>query len=235
MSYSYNFNFDFEDFDDILDFFDNSFPFQEFARIMAIALIVAGTVAVTVALACYIMQSIAIHRIAKRRDIAASWLAWIPLARNWTLGAIADEYDRRILGRDRRFRIFALIINSLYIILLFIFIFSIGGMFVSLFSMGRWDGDYTRSVLSSWLSGVSAFASYAGYLYMLTVCLHSILYFKVYESLNPGLALIFTLLSVVVPYFLPISLLCMRNKGYPQAEDIAPVPEAERLGWYEQD
>ena len=57
MSYSYNFNFDFEDFDDILDFFDNSFPFQEFARIMAIALIVAGTVAVTVALACYIMQS----------------------------------------------------------------------------------------------------------------------------------------------------------------------------------
>ena len=65
MSYSYNFNFDFEDFDDILDFFDNSFPFQEFARIMAIALIVAGTVAVTVALACYIMQSIAIHRQAK--------------------------------------------------------------------------------------------------------------------------------------------------------------------------
>ena len=41
----------------------------------------------------YILSSIAVHKIASRREIKNAWIAWIPYANNWIVGSIVDDYD----------------------------------------------------------------------------------------------------------------------------------------------
>lgn len=51
----------------------------------------------------YILRSIAIARIARRRGVALWGLAWIPGFRLITLGGIADDHDRKTVGRKHGF------------------------------------------------------------------------------------------------------------------------------------
>lgn len=45
-----------------------------------------------IAIASYVLQAWSLYSIAKRRGINNPWLAWIPVANSWLLGAIADHY-----------------------------------------------------------------------------------------------------------------------------------------------
>lgn len=41
----------------------------------------------------YILDSLGMYSIAKRRGIHHPWLAWIPVANSWLLGSISDQYQ----------------------------------------------------------------------------------------------------------------------------------------------
>ncbi len=41
----------------------------------------------------YILQTLALYTIAKRRAIKKPWLAWIPLVNVWILGSLSDQYQ----------------------------------------------------------------------------------------------------------------------------------------------
>ncbi len=217
------------------NFFGSDFPIEEFAEIFAIVIIVSLVIGLLFGLAAYIMHAIAVHHIAKRRKLAAPWLAWIPVARLWTLGAIADEFDKRSSGHDRRFRIFYLVLSVL-MILCFVGVASAAVSAIEILSsVNLRDMEDVFGAVMAIFGASSGLSSYITYIYLLLICLESIIIFKIYDSLSPKLALIFTLLYVVVPLFAPISLLCLKNKGYPEAEAAPEIPEAVRLGWYNQD
>jgi len=52
----------------------------------------------------YILQSIGIYTVAKRRGIHNPWLAWIPVGVLWILGSISDQYQYVVKGRVRNRR-----------------------------------------------------------------------------------------------------------------------------------
>ena len=46
--------------------------------------------------AMYVLLALGMQTIAKRRGIPLAWLAWVPVASVWVLGAIADDYRARM-------------------------------------------------------------------------------------------------------------------------------------------
>ncbi len=226
---SYNFESDFGNFD------MGSFA-EDASYIVAIVFLVIIAVCLACMLANYIMESIALHTLAKRRNLSSPWLAWIPIARNWTKGAIADDQDKMTIGKDRHFRLFLLIGLGLY------FVFtssSIGHMFSVFPVMEQLMEEDTFEVIGSLMSTfVSVYGGMyaASYVYILYLAMHTIVMYKIYESVTTKLPLLFLLLSLIIPFFSSISLLCLRKKGYPEAvvEETPAIPEAVQIGWYDQ-
>ncbi len=52
----------------------------------------------------YIMDSLALHKIARRRKIENHWLAWIPLGKDWVRGCISDQYQQVVCGKVKQRR-----------------------------------------------------------------------------------------------------------------------------------
>ena len=61
----------------------------------------------------YILQSLGLQRLAKRRGIHHSWLAWIPCGCDWLLGSISDHYQHVTYGKHRYCRVLLLIVSML--------------------------------------------------------------------------------------------------------------------------
>lgn len=68
-----------------------------------------------IAVAGYVMHSIALHSIAKRRGIAKPWLAWIPIGTEWIMGSLSDQYQYLVKGqvKSRRKVLLGLSIGSM--------------------------------------------------------------------------------------------------------------------------
>ena len=72
----------------------------------------AGTLAVTVyyavllivngaALAMYVLRSVGLYAIAKRRQIRHAWFAWVPVAEQYLLGCVSDQYRYVVKGQNK--------------------------------------------------------------------------------------------------------------------------------------
>ena len=65
---------------------------------LRIYLVVLGVVLVC-CLVGWIIRSLSLHSIAKRRGIRNPWLAWIPIGSEWVLGSVADQYQHLVQGK----------------------------------------------------------------------------------------------------------------------------------------
>ena len=57
------------------------------------------TVAAAFGLVMYILRSLALHTIAKRRGLQNAWLAWIPVGQEWIIGSVSDQYQYLTKGK----------------------------------------------------------------------------------------------------------------------------------------
>lgn len=77
----------------------------------------------------YVLNSLSLYRIASRRGIQHAWLSWVPLANNWVLGSISDQYQQVALGKTKSRRKILLLLNIaalvLYILALLMMVFCI--------------------------------------------------------------------------------------------------------------
>ena len=88
---------------------------QRFVGAVAGVLIVAAILVVLVNIVLYVIKSLGLYTIAKRRGIACPWLAWLPVGCEWITGSIADQYRKVTSGKAtvRRFIIVALAVISI--------------------------------------------------------------------------------------------------------------------------
>jgi len=61
--------------------------------------------AVMIRLALYVLRSFSLYKIARRRGIQGAWLAWVPVAGDWILGSVADQYQYVSKGRIKNRRL----------------------------------------------------------------------------------------------------------------------------------
>ncbi|MBE7017089.1 MAG: hypothetical protein E7420_02870 [Ruminococcaceae bacterium] len=214
--------------------FEQIFQDEEFLRIFLIAFIAVFAVVLLIfVLPNYIMLSISYTSIGRRRGIKASWLAWIPIARYWVIGAIADNYDERQLGVKRRFRILLLILALVCWLSVAILFAGLAAVVPLVISAIDGSGIDVFSNIMKFAFALEYGASGFTYAYMLLCVLYLICIYKIFESLSPKYSILFMALSMIIPLFMPICLLVIRKNGYSKDDDKEELSEAAKSGWYE--
>ena len=71
---------------------------------MIVIYLIIAAICVLWGIASYVMTSLSVYTIAKRRNITKPWLAWVPVANVWTLGSLSDQYRYVTKGQVRNSR-----------------------------------------------------------------------------------------------------------------------------------
>lgn len=165
-------------------------------------------------LANYIMNALALNKIASRRQIPNPWMAWLPIASDWLIGNIADEYDGRN-GIKRKWRVVLLTLSLISIVGLII-------MYVAMFAyifVTALASTYAEPEVAELLGIFVIF--YIFLIVLSTVAVtqsfcKAICVYKIFESTVPEKAVKYLLLYLLVPLAGAICLLKCKDKGYPE-------------------
>ena len=73
-------------------------------------------------IAMYVLTSLGLYTIAKRRAISKAWLAWIPVVNYWLIGCISDQYRYVVKGqvKSKRKSLLTLTIVQMALVLAFV-------------------------------------------------------------------------------------------------------------------
>lgn len=204
---------------------------ERIAIIALCVLLVVYLLLIGLAFACYIMNSIALQKIASRRLISNPWLAWIPIASSWLTGSIVDEYDERN-GLKRKWRV----------VLLTLSIISIGGIVVGYVGMIVWavkmaiEAEYMSASIANTFGvfiGVYVLFIVAAIVATAQSFCQAICIYKIFESTVPEKSVKYLLLYLLVPMAGSICLVRCRNKGY--SNEIVPEMECPTYTEMEQE
>ena len=190
--------------------------------VMILIYIAFWAVIMAASITMYVLHSLGMYTIAKRRGIANPFLAWIPVANVWILGSIADQYDEAVKGVKKKSRILLLVLDiTMYVSLALFFIIAV--MFevvaiVFLASEANYEYDMTGGAVA-----IVVFLLFFIAVMILSVVLSVltyIAYYKLFKSCRPYLAVIFLVLSIFVSFAAPICVFVCRkdDKGMPEKE-----------------
>lgn len=171
----------------------------------------------------YVLTSLSVYTIAKRRGIRAPGLAWVPVVSVWTLGSICDQYDgtRGIQRKWRTVLLTLTLIGAAGVLIAYIVMLAqlVGLAFTRQNYVYAYNysipAELTGSLIGSIvLLAVGALAAAAA-----GVC-EVVCRFKFFESCRPKDALKFLLLSLLVPFAQPFCFMSCRNYdlGMPQPQ-----------------
>lgn len=176
--------------------------------------------ALGIGLANYIMRSLALYRIANRRQVPNPWLSWVPIASSWLIGNIADDYDERN-GIKRKWRV----------VLLTLSIISIGGIVVGYIGLIAWMVTMTIDSRLSYVGNLTGMITSVIVIYIFIIIAavvamaksfcEVICTYKIFESTVPEKSVKYLLLYLLVPLAGSICLLKCKEKGY--SKEIIPA------------
>lgn len=172
----------------------------------------------------YILSSVALSKLASRRGISNSWMAWLPYAREWIIGSIVDDYEEKN-GIKRKWRTVLLTLAIISIVgLVVVYI----ATFVALLPIAMGASAASTSMMLSSLGIIYVVIFIVAFLASAQGFCRAVCIYKIYESTVPEKAVKYFLIYLLVPLGGSICLSRCKNKGYPYPEEIA-VPVAEVL------
>ena len=190
------------------------------------AMIVLGVMLVflgIVLLCClvgWILSSVGLHKVAKRRGIAHAWLAWLPVGREWVLGSVSDQYQHLVQGKITARRRILLILEVASI--------AVGIVYVGTTAMAE-----IMAVADGSVGGV-LLAVGIPYLLFLGVAVTNMVFcqicnFDLYRSCNPQSAVVFLVLGIVLPVCQPFFYFACRKKDLGMVVPRPVTPEPAEL------
>ena len=174
-------------------------------------------ITLVISIVMYILQSLGIYAIAKRRGIKNAWLAWIPVGYYWIVGSIADQYQYVAKGKVKNKRKIMLCLSIATMCL---------GLITNLITVIVTVAAEDASGAIAVSSMISAFQSLlnAGIAITLLVFWHMSLY-DLYSSCNPENNVLFLVLGIFFGVTIPFFIFFNRKKdgGMPPRR---PEPQA---------
>lgn len=194
------------------------------------------------AILCYVLQSLGMYTIAKRREIKYPWMAWIPVVNVWTLGSIDDQYQYVANGKvtNRRKWLLGLGIVTCVLGIASSVIgtkamLELASLDPSLYSMSDEEAlneEVVRTILPivSKMVGVSFFMMV--FAIVQTVFQYIALY-GLYASCDPNNKVMYLVLSIVFSVTIPFFVVACRNKdlGMPPRRGQIPEPQMRNDPW----
>lgn len=178
------------------------------------ALLVVLIPLLVVAVVFYVLRSLALHKICKRRRIRGRALCWLPVLWVYSFGAVASRHDKKAGGYKCRWGVTLLVLPAVWIalfLLAFVLVKNAGAvlnlgavtgaasMTDSLAALQTLDFSGFRAALAA--SAAAGFAMTA-----FKTCFTVVLY-KVTESCAPKAAVLWTVLCTLFPFLLPFVLI----------------------------
>jgi len=161
-------------------------------------LITVAMVFVGIAIAYYVLYSISLYKMAKKYEIPAPGLAWVPYASYWILGSIADKIKLRS-GKKTNSALILTIGHGVFVVALIGLVFS-----MTLFASMLY---YETSVL---IGMVISYVLFIGIIIALYVFAY-IAYYRIYKDHSDS-AVGWLLLSIFEPIAIPFILFSMIKK-----------------------
>ncbi len=205
--------------------------------VLMIYMVVIGVLGI-IALVSYILNSIALSRLASRRSIKRPWLAWIPVGTDWIIGSLADEYDERN-GIKRKWRVVLVVL--LILVGLGLVAYYIGYFYLLFTTLTKMNSGFSANAMKNLVVG--ACICYIALMIMVMVAaalnaVRTVCIYKIFESTVPKRSVLYLLLYMIVPLAGPICLMLCKEKGYPEKdgpEDLDQQMEAVFAETYEEE
>lgn len=209
--------------------------YSNFGGFFVLILLVLGYVMVVgLSAAQYVLQSLGIYTMAKRRGIRHPWLAWLPIGSDWMWGCLADQYQYVAKGNVKNRRKVLVVLS----VLSFVLAAAILGLYVAILVKMADNAELiqimsNQQVIQLFFGNFMGILAVAGTLYILSIVLTVFRYialYNIYVSCVPGNAVMYLVLSIVFGFIMPLFLFLCRKKdeGMPprkqsEAEQVRPV------------
>ena len=179
-------------------------------------------------IAAYVLRSIGLYAIAKRRGIANPWLAWIPVAWVWVLGSVSDQFRYVTKAQVKNKRTTLLVMQLIQMVASTVLIVILGVAFVDLANMGMM-GAGEEEMMTEAMIMVFKFMGIAlvlGGIALATAIIRYIALYDLYISVNPANAVLFLILSILFSITEPFFVFFNRQKdgGMPPRCDVPQAP-----------
>lgn len=187
--------------------------------------------------AAYVLRSIGLYSIAKRRGINHPWMAWVPVVDMWLLGCISDQFQYVVKGKNKNKRKWLLGLNiAMWVVYIVFFVFFGIMMFdvVSGVIGGMSDDQLLAGMMGPMMGMLGSTIPLMGLAIAVTVVRYIAMY-DLYTSCNPQNNVLFLVLSIFFSVTEPFFIFFNRKKdgGMPprraqaQPQYIPPQPSYE--------
>ena len=168
------------------------------------------------ALILWVLRSVALHKIAKRRGIRHAWLAWVPVGSDWILGSVSDQYQHLVKAKITSRRKILLVLSLVSMFL------GLGNGIVTILQAVM---SQTNVATVAWaFAGLSASVLTWG-CGIATLVFNHICNYDLYRSCNPQNAVVFLVLGIVLPITEPFFYFVCRKKDLGMVKpEPAPAP-----------
>ena len=193
----------------------NTLDDEALMMFVGIYLTILGVVLVC-CLVGWIIRSLSLHSIARRRGIRNAGLAWIPIGSHWILGCVADQYQHLVQGKITSRRKIMLILSAVSAVLYtVVYGFSFAQIFAAMGALSE------EQAATAALSGAlpSMLGSVVG---IVTMVFYHMSNYDLYRSCRPEGATAFLVLGIIFPVCEPFFYLACRKKDLGM---VVPQPE----------
>lgn len=221
---------------------------QQFVGAVAGVLIVAAILIVLINIVLYVLKSLGLYTIAKRRGIACPWLAWLPVGCEWVTASLADQYRKVTSGKATIRRFIIVVLAVISIGLTCFTTTTIGNRSEELTELAEYAEEYGADMdeehalefmtevfeeLSEILGGVTLVAALSSVIALASNVYWFVCAGDVYASCCPKNGTMMLVLSFFMPILAPFFFFCNKEKdagmvpvSKPQPQYVAPVEPA---------
>ena len=185
------------------------YPDEWLLQLLAGVLAMVCAFALLVGLALYALRAVGLYKLAKNRALRCAWLAWVPVAGDWILGSISDQYQYVVKGRIKSNRLVLLILSAVTV--------ALGGV-VSVLSeevivnlLGRliFGGGNVNTARLMVVVGLTALCAAVRLAYrVFSLMAH----FDLYRSCTDKYSVIYLVLAIFFRFLEPVFVFVCRNK-----------------------
>ncbi len=206
---------------------------EEFVVGFFVAYFIILFAALAYSIASYVLNSLGMYTIAKRRGIDKPWLAWIPVGSVWTLGCISDQYRYVVKGENKSKRKVLLWLNIGQILCLIVFYVLYFVMFFKMMSSAI-EGVSEEELLTTIFGTLGSLLLL--YIPMIAMSIAQMIFtymamYDLYTSCSPSNNVLFLLLSIFLGIH-PFIIFFIRKKDGgmpPRREPVQAIPP--QIGW----
>lgn len=207
---------------------------DEFLGMFLVIYMAVILVSVLVGIAMYVLRSLSLYTIAKRRGLNHPWLAWIPVGTEWIIGSVSDQYKYVTQGKQQSRRKVLLVLTIAGMVLgVYAAGITVSRVLDLVFRLdvmgnGHISDEMALRMVMAMLSGLGGGLA-AGILGIVAYVFREMCMYDLFKSCDPKNVVLFLVLSIFFGFTEPFFLLACRNKdlGMPPRKPVVDAPNPE--------